>query len=242
MPAVCTYCNKTDNNPTLQCDSCKGSVHISCSQIEAEVATRITRQRAKGIKFFCNNCNKSTDQFAEIKLLLQNLSARIESLELRTIEQQRQLPPELFETIVREARDRIKRENNLIIYGIPEDPNVNDVDEATAVLKIAKSTENIILNPMNVSRLGAINPSQTRPRPMRVVLNNSFEVIAVLRNKNALKTEQKYKNVLLKNDETPYQRELLLKCKNNLKERTDNGELNLTIKYIKGIPSIIQKN
>ena len=75
-------------------------------------------------------------------------------------------------------------------------------------------------------------------RPIRVIFKNPCIVSSLIRGKNKLKSCEIYKNISIKCDETAYQRESLLKCREELKRRKDEGEDNLTIKYIKGTPTI----
>ncbi|WP_219823849.1 hypothetical protein, partial [Enterobacter cloacae complex sp. CH23B] len=50
------------------------------------------------------------------------------------------------------------------------------------------------------------------------------------------------KKLYIKDDSTLKQREYLSKLRDELNSRLDRGEKDLTIKFIKGIPSIISKS
>lgn len=235
------YCSKSDNLPTLLCDGCKNPVHINCAQIDADDAKRITRQHAKGVKFYCTSCNSNSDHFSELKDLLKNLSARLEKLESKST-LLNDLTPECFESVVREVRERIKRENNVILYGVPEKDDTNTVSTVAQILHTIKPIDTPTVTTQNIVRLGQRDKDVSKSRPVRVTFSNVDEVRFCLRNKHLLKSSPNFKTIYIKNDETHYQRELLAKCKTELKERIDNGEDNITIKYSKGVPSIIQKN
>lgn len=237
---MCAYCNKSDNHPTLQCDGCKTYVHYGCSQIDADDAKRITRQRTKGVKFFCSSCNKSVDQFTQLKELLQDLADRMERLEKRS-PQQHDLSPQEFEMVIKEVRDRMNRECNIIIYNIPENPQT-DIVTVGNILNVVSPEVDVSLSNDKISRLGKKDGNSSKPRPVRVTLPSSVIVSKILRNKNKLKNDNTHKNIFLKNDETPYQRQLLNTARDNLRRRINEGESNLTIKYVNGIPIVTEKN
>lgn len=138
-------------------------------------------------------------------------------------------------------QDRIKRENNIIVYGIIENEN-SELSEVNKVLQIVKPDKSITVNCDNIVRLGKKKDNTSRPRPLRVTLKNKYEVYAILKYKFTLKSAPEFSNVTLKKDETLYQRELLQKCRTALKERNEQGEEDLTIKYINGLPTIVKKN
>ncbi|KAK9696250.1 hypothetical protein QE152_g32022 [Popillia japonica] len=84
-------------------------------------------------------------------------------------------------------------------------------------------------------RLGAATTK--KPRPIRVVFTNPFVVRDILKNKSKLASIANYKEVFLKHDQTAHQRELYAKCRESLYARLSNGEKNLRIKFINGLPS-----
>lgn len=235
---ICVICNEiiNNNNLTIQCDGCKQYLHVDCSQIDNDEAKRITRQRTKGVKFFCKICNKSHDNFTELKLMLMNISDRLTKLENASIE----LPPQKFEDIVREVKERVQRENNIIIYGVPEESAINatsDIDTVQSIMSTCNPNQTLEISPNNVMRIGT--KTEDKIRPLRVIFNNPFMVTNILRQKHKLRSKKGFSKVYLKNDETRYQRNFYLQCKETLKSRLDNGEANLSIKYIRGVPTIV---
>lgn len=232
MPScICILCNKCDSNLTIQCDGCKNYLHVSCAQIDMDDAKRITRQRAKGVKFFCDSCNKSIDQFTELKLMLKSIETR-----LATLEAQPSRSSEFFESVVRETKDRIQRDNNVIVYGVQEKDPETDAKTVKTLLKSVKPDITDI-HSANIMRLGAATTK--KPRPIRVVFTNPFVVRDILKNKSKLASIANYKEVFLKHDQTAHQRELYAKCRESLYARLSNGEKNLRIKFINGLPSVV---
>jgi hypothetical protein len=62
----------------------------------------------------------------------------------------------------------------------------------------------------------------------------------VLRNKNKLINSDLPRSISISDDKTSKQLEYLKNLRTELQLRRDNGEDNITIKYVKGIPSIIE--
>lgn len=73
---------------------------------------------------------------------------------------------------------------------------------------------------------------------MRIVFNNLFTVKDILRNKHNLKSQELYRSVFIRRDETSNQRELFNKCRKELNERKKSGEQNLGIRNVKGVPTV----
>jgi hypothetical protein len=62
----------------------------------------------------------------------------------------------------------------------------------------------------------------------------------VLRNKNKLINSDLPRSISISDDKTSKQLEYLKNLRTELQLRRDNGEDNITIKYVKGIPSFIE--
>lgn len=152
---------------------------------------------------------------------------------------QLQPPTACAEDIILEFQDRQQRLNNVIIVGIPEYEGENvvllrqkyDLEKAVNLLKVILPDCPI---PIKTIRLGKYNAEKTRP--LKVCLESHDIVKKLLRNKSKLSDDQR-----LYADQTPAQRSYLEQLSAELKRREDEGESNLTIKYIKGIPKIVEK-
>lgn len=235
MPSnECAICKKLDNNLTIQCDGCKSYLHVTCTQIDTDDAKRITRQRAKGVKFFCVSCNKVVDQFAELKLMLTSIDARLTKLESLSA------PPssgtESFETIVREVKDRIQRDSNIMVFGFSENDKAVDVVNINKLIKSIKP-DTCEIQPHDIMRVGT--KTSNKSRPIRIVFPSPFLVMEILKNKRNLRSSTHFKNIFIKKDETTYQRNLFTSCRESLKSRKENGEENLRIVYKNGVPEIV---
>ncbi|KAL0849556.1 hypothetical protein ABMA28_013822 [Loxostege sticticalis] len=143
-------------------------------------------------------------------------------------------PKSLFytqENLILEVKDRCDREKNVIFVGIPELNNKNantrkQYDEEQ-IMKLTTS-------------LYEPSPKPDKPRPIKTCYNNKETPKYLLRNKSKLP-----ESIKIYSDQTPSQKLYLDSLKNELHSRIENGEKNIAIKYIKGVPKIVkdqQKN
>lgn len=143
-----------------------------------------------------------------------------------------------YEDIVSETYDRSLREKNVIIRGVKEirssnseDRQFNDSKEVKKVIKMAVSD---CIEPTKTIRLGKYNPDVSRP--IKVIFSTSEAAKSILRHKANIKDE----NIKIYSDETPNQKKHRNNLRDELKRRLDEGEKDITIKYVKGIPKIIK--
>jgi hypothetical protein len=136
---------------------------------------------------------------------------------------------------INEAVDRATRKSNIIISNVKEEGA--DLDTVTNILKVIDPAISVCEE--NIHRLGkqGSNPS----RLLKVRLSNPDVANKVLRSRFLLK-QSDYKNVKINNDMTRQQIVYLKNVRKNLEERTQSGEENLTIKYINGLPQIVDKS
>ena len=93
----------------------------------------------------------------------------------------------------------------------------------------------LIVNIKNFTRLGKYDDKAKKPRPLLIKLGSSDED-AVFKNRKI------FTNIKIGNDRTIKQRELYKKASIELNSRTNNGEENLFIKNINGIPTVIEND
>lgn len=141
------------------------------------------------------------------------------------------------EKIINELQERAVRSKNLIIVGLPEQTAAEklarqsgDKNDAQETLQSIVSKNHKILKTF---RLGKYIPGKTRP--LKVFLENQSEVKEILRNRNKLPDKLR-----VYSDRTPTQKTMMQELSQELNRRKNNGEANLTIKYVNGIPKIIK--
>lgn len=148
----------------------------------------------------------------------------------------------LNEKIIQEVQQRNEREKNIIIIGLPEQ-TMRTAEERISkdkldILNITRLIYPDIPIPTKIMRIGKYNP--TKSRKIKVCYTAQEYAKQLLRNKNKLPG-----NIKIYSDQTPAQQNYLQNLKAELARRTNDGESDLTIKYIKGTPTIVnitQKN
>lgn len=133
-----------------------------------------------------------------------------------------------------EAVEILKRSHNVIFRKLPEAPN--DEDQVRELLNVID--QSCYRSIVSISRLTSSKSSAAQPRPVKVVFNNIFTPKNILRNKSALLTST-FKDVTVTDDKTPAEMRSLMALREQLKARQAAGEQNITIKYVKGTPSIV---
>ena len=91
------------------------------------------------------------------------------------------------------------------------------------------------LDILNVTRLGKFDVKKTRP--VKVTVATDQQTLSVLKRGRDLLG----KGIKTKNDMTPTQLSLLHDTRDDLKKRIEAGDVNLTIKYVRGTHTIIEK-
>lgn len=72
----------------------------------------------------------------------------------------------------------------------------------------------------------------------KLKVNTSPNNVHVLKNRRRLKLEP---GMHVGPDQTPLQRECYASLRRTLKERTENGESDLAIRYMRGLPAIVKQ-
>lgn len=198
------------------------------SQNFESLSTEISKMKAEN----CETKESLNNMQKDIDLLKNNTPTNPDS-------QFQNTPFATHEDLILEFQDRYERLRNIVLVGIPETFEQNstarrqyDSNESVKILK------NIYENcpvPTKTLRLGKY--SKDKSRPLKVCFESTEDVKYLLRNKAKLN-----KDYRLYADQTPSQKKFLDTVKQELERREQNGEKNLTIKYIKGIPKIINKS
>lgn len=146
-------------------------------------------------------------------------------------------PNASHEALFLEIEERHRRLNNIIIVGISELAEKNlmlrqqyDLDEG---MKVLETILEQCPKPVKTIRLGKY--SHDNNRPIKAFFKSPDTVRAILRNKSKLTDER----VRIYADQTPSQKTYLQNLKDELLRRKNDGESDLMIKYVKGVPKIM---
>jgi len=136
----------------------------------------------------------------------------------------------------REEEEEIKnRKTNVILFGLsesnadePADRQTEDLDQVALMMHELKLDDTRI---QNVIRLGAVGGDDSKPRPLKVILENEEQRQRTLASAKNLKFLRKgdWDKVFIQPDLTPKQRAVRRILVQELKDRQAKGERNLTI-------------
>lgn len=216
---------------------------------QAENITRMRIDIQQEIKDFKSTTENLTQEYKKVNKALENITTehkktqdKIETIENdlsqlknRHSNSQTQIHDNEHD-IIQEIQDRLQREKNIIMVGLPEKNDKNaterhnqDYDE---VHKILKSIDRDCPKPNKILRLGKYNAD--RIRPLKIIFETPDTPRYLLKNRSKMSDN----STKIYSDQTPVQRKYIQSLQAELKEREKNGETNLSIKYIKGVPVI----
>lgn len=159
-----------------------------------------------------------------------NLQARVSALEANA----NQPSVTKLAEVCNEIKERARRANNVLLFNFSE---LADQDDFQAVNNLLVDL-GLDFEAKHVFRLGVRKPSQARARPVKVVFDSPQKVARIFRNKKSLSD----KGFVVKNDETQCERDYLNNIRASLQKRIQDGEQNLTIRYVNQVPTIVSKN
>lgn len=140
--------------------------------------------------------------------------------------------------IFSELEERNKRKNNLMIYNVDEFKSLTPNDRQEKELALIKSVLNpldIDLQPIKFFRIGTLNSKQ-KCRPIKMILNNNEIVRRVISKTRNLRDNP----IKFSFDKTKNQRDEFLQAKKEMQDRRLNGEEDLIIKYVSGVPKVMK--
>ena len=177
-------------------------------------------------------------ELAEVRSAVGDLSARVCQLEANASSPSDVLPsgPLVTEVVVAEISERHLRARNVIVHGLTESCNTSpaqakkeDIEGVKCILNQIQPSE---YDDLRLRRLG--KQKGPSPRPLCVTLESSEVAKCLLRNKSRYPGPCK-----ITDDKTIVQRQALEQLRAKLRELQENGETNKTIRYIHGVPKIV---
>lgn len=248
MSTTCKCCAKrSESHLCVSCCVCQNTFNHACVGLSAS-DTRIIKAK-KSVMWTCTNCEKMGSDMSSLKAVIISLQEEVK--ELKQMHSNNNFDSgknsQFFEEIIQEINERNNRKRNLIIFGVDEQPSDLSKDdrygaEKDTVIEILKtaSPNFSTSNQVHLQRLGRFDSQNERPRPLRVTLAEEKFVHEFIKQSKKLKNYQSYKNISLAFDKTPRQLDYYRNIKKQLEDRKSKGEDNLRIKYVNGLPKIIQ--
>ena len=257
----------TPTVPGIKCNICTLYYHIKCVGItknQFDVCKAMTGFTWKCEK--CNINSNSKGESCNCCILLPGLLDTLKKLTetVETLKQQITLlssnnskTPDNsyeFEAVVQEVSEREKRKNKIIFYGISEQDSSldsknrreKDSEFLSDFLQFVNANPNDYMTPESQillpSRLGKFEANPNKSRPIKITLNDNQQVRNLLslikKNRANIEGNPRFKSIRVSLDRTSRQRHYYNELKDQIKQRLENGEENLFIKYVRGIPTI----
>lgn len=183
-----------------------------------------------------NNCQDLVKAIKDLHLAVKTLQQDLKELKENKDSHN-------MDAIINEISDRQRREKNIIIYNVQELSNDSTANKRNADNQKAAEIIQAIAPSVETQFITAIRVGKNKnnsPAPIKVQLPSRDDVMTVLKFKHKLKTLKP--GVQITTDRTQIQRDQFKKILGELKEREDQGEVGLYIKYINGNPTISTKS
>lgn len=225
----CLKCHVSNNAECIACDGCEREIHVACAGLNAqELKVMTLRGGKRTLKFYCHECSEGIKIIPKLLKKFDEMEERINALSRQqTISENVPFNDKMAEELL----ERQKRSNNIVIFNLP----VNE-DDKRETEKLLSDIANRNINILKSARVGKSNKNGYKA--LKVTLSNHDDVDVVLKAKRTLKG----KNIYINADLTHLQRSNLNELKMELETRKKNGEEDLIIKYVKGIPKLVKKN
>lgn len=250
MSMLCSCCNvETEKIKLITCFICKLSYNHACVGLTGTDLRNIAAKSALGMSWNCAACRGTTgDVLSEMRVLMNNLIKELAELKKQiSLTAPAQHVGCDFEEVVREVEERRARKCNIILSGIAESTAAARDDRIEHEKELVNEIFGYLRPGMNVgdlsvSRLGKYDPDRARPRLLKVALSAETKVRDIVGNAKLLRNNPSYGNIRIFYDRTPRQTDYYNSLKAELSRRKDQGEENLRIKYVRGIPKIVSSN
>lgn len=236
----CGVCNqKTKISDSVTCDICRKPVHTDCANL-SKIEVECIKANSRAVHFYCPKC--------DIVAIINNLKTEIDDLKSQINELKSAKSCDVvsdpsknlsIEDVFTEIEERNRRANNLIIYNVPESEKSSADQRKQEDIELCKE---IVLNDnsntsnariVNCIRLGKFSDSKLRP--VKIVLETADQAQSILR------TYRRKENFYLHKDLTVRQQHASYLTRTEYKTRQQQGENDIVLKYVNGLPKIIKK-
>lgn len=247
----CACCNiLVEKHKAITCVVCKLVYNHECLGLSATDARTINTNSKNivGFGWTCDTCRKAPgNQLQELKALIMTLAGEVADLRTQLGREQSSVRAIDFEEVVQEVQLRQQRSRNVIIHGVPESTLRSgdermESDRACVTGIIQTVHPDINANNIKPTRLGKYDAGRPTPRPVKVTLDSESLVLKLVKNNKKLKENAMYERISVSTDRTPRQMEYYRTLKQELQRRTSDGEVGLRLRYVHGMPRIVQEN
>lgn len=227
------------------------TLNANVSEILLRLSTLATKDEFKHeIKDVKDRIDAISAKIADLEPRISNAESQIQGLQTTVKEISKKVETKTaaafeLESVASELNDREYRSCNVILFNVPESTDRSNADRKNydrAKVVSVLSAVNLSANDLKTFyRLG--NQSKNNKRPIKVVLANKELALKVLKEldvKVLTGVDPYMAELSLARDRTPLEIKHLNDLRTELAHRIQNGEKNITIKYVNGVPMIIK--
>ena len=184
------------------------------------------------------NLNKFTSELKNIKDEQNNILSKLPIIEdrLTVLENKPSSSSTCVQEVIAEINLQKIKEKNVMIFNLHDH---NDIQKDLEYIKKFLTNYNVNIKNLTIKRIGIF--SKDKKRPIKLFFKTRYEAFNLLKKSKIIATNTKHK-IFITNDKTIAQQQYEKEIRSQLKQRIDNGENNLKIKYINSIPKIIEIN
>ena len=250
----------TEKNLKWNCDMCKGEISVVLSNDledeEEDEHSNITMSNMEKLfkKYFTSFKREMEASQTELKLDIKKLvaenakfqeensilRAKVDNLETLVNKLSSNHTNNIHfkaDVLIQELNERKKRETRVMVYNIPEStkPEIaNKIQDDIQAISQEISEEIKEAVNLKVTRIGRQASGKSRP----IIMDVGNTALA----RSIINTKPKTNSIVrFKHDLTSGQRIHLSKLREELEELNSKGDNNKTIKYINGVPQIVEK-
>lgn len=210
---------------TLMEEGFDGSLPVTGDQLTAALDLQFQRLS----QLYITKTNELKARIDDIDNDISEIRERVSALE--SVEPD---SASIIDDVCLEMLDKMRRAHNILLHGFPE--ATADTDELVNINTLLQNNSNL---PLATSAMRLGNRIENKTRPLKLKFSSPACVNTLFKNKTFFDSNK----LKISNDQTPRERAFLLNLRTELNERILDGERNLTIKYVNGIPKIvIRKN
>lgn len=250
MACACFKCNVQfgDGDRFAECDGCRLRFHYDCTDLTGSEIRVMELKNKRSLKYFCDACQEGLRLIPVLQKRLTSLEQHITTFEKNVntkLEEflakvnsdpgTRTEPADsgVSNDLLQEVFQRQKRMNNIMIF------NLDLRTDGPHELQVSSLLTEVAGRQIDVSNVVMIGkPNCNGHKSIKACLTNANDVSLILRNRNKFVEARK---AYVEADLSPAQRGHLHDVKEELSRRRANGEVDLTIKYSNGTPSIVSK-